>query len=48
MIENTLTTHLETGLIVVFYRENSMNHILDFDNIFLLPPGSFGGPDANL
>ena len=31
-----------------FYGENSMNHILDFDNIFLLPPGSFGGPDANL
>ena len=25
-----------------------MNHILDFENIFLLPPRSFGGPDANL
>ena len=46
--ENTLTTHLETGLIVIFTEKILWIISLILKIFLLLPPGSCGGPDANL
>ena len=48
MDENTLTTHLGTGLIFVFTEKILWIISLILKISSLLPPGSFGGPDANL
>ena len=48
MDENTLTTHLGTGLIFAFTEKILWIISLILKISSLLPPGSFGGPDANL